>query len=77
MGGKMALPRYCRAPHGKAFAFTSMPFVLIESATGIVSFFTGGLSIPPAVGVGTAVDLAVLLTGPAVAVIRVIRKKSE
>jgi len=54
-----------------------MPFVLIESATGIVSFFTGGLSIPPAVGVGTAVDLAVLLTGPAVAVIRVIRKKSE
>jgi hypothetical protein len=50
----------------KAFTFTSMPFVLAEAATGLVSLLTGQLSIPPPVGPGTALDLAILVAGLAV-----------
>jgi len=57
----------------KAFTFISIPFVLAEAATGVVSFLTGQLSIPPVVGVGTAVDLAILLVGIVVAVLRTVR----
>jgi len=57
----------------KAFMLTSMPFVLAEAATGVVSFLTGQLSIPPLVGVGTAVDLAILLAGIVVAILRIVR----
>jgi hypothetical protein len=59
----------------KAFTITSLPFVLIETATGMVSFLTGLLSIPPLVGVGTAVDVAILLAGIIVAVLRIVRIK--
>jgi hypothetical protein len=58
----------------KAFMITSMPFVLAEAGTGIVSFATGELRMPPFVGVGTAIDLAILLSGMAVALVRAIRK---
>jgi PKD repeat protein len=58
----------------KAFALVSMPFILAEVATGAVSFLTGQLSMPPAVGMGTAVDLAILLAGLAVAMLRALRK---
>jgi hypothetical protein len=51
----------------KAFMLTSMPFVLAEAATGVLSLLTGQLSIPPLVGAGTAVDLAILLAELAVA----------
>ena len=54
----------------KAFAVTSLPFVLVEAATGIASFLTGELKIPPSVGSGTAVDLAILVAGIAVAMAR-------
>jgi len=61
----------------KAFTFTSMPFVVAEAATGIASLLTGQLSMPPMVGVGTALDLAILLAGLAVAILRVRTKPSE
>ena len=61
----------------KAFTFTSMPFVLAEAMTGVVSFLTGQLSMPPLVGAGTAVDLAILLAGLAVAILRVRTGPSE
>jgi hypothetical protein len=47
----------------KAFAITSLPFVLAEAGTGIVSMPTGQLSIPPLVGAGTIVDLSILIAG--------------
>ena len=46
-----------------AFTVFSLPFVLAEAATGVVSFLTGALSIPPVVGIGMAVDLAMFLAG--------------
>jgi len=59
----------------KAFVVTSLPFVLAEAGTGIVSLLTGQLSIPPLVRVGTAVDLAILLAGIVVAILRIVRTK--
>jgi hypothetical protein len=57
----------------KAFMLMSMPFVLAEVATGVVSYLTGQLSIPPSVGPGTAVDLAILVVGLAVQGLTVFR----
>jgi len=53
-----------------AFAFTSLPFVIAEAATGILSHLTGLLSIPPIMGPGTVVDVAVLVAGAIVAIRR-------
>ena len=47
----------------KAFVIMSLPFVLAEAATGIVSFMTGELSIPPLLGLGTALDFAIFMSG--------------
>ena len=60
-----------------AFCIASLPFVLAEVATGVVSFATGLLSIPPVIGIGTAVDVGILVAGVAVAVgrLRVVRSK--
>jgi len=57
----------------KVFSITSLPFVLGETATGIASFVTGELSIPPMAGAGTAVDLAILLTGLGTVIVRALR----
>ncbi|HEV8595305.1 MAG TPA: CARDB domain-containing protein [Thermoplasmata archaeon] len=46
-----------------AFVVTALPFVLLEGATGVVSFFTGWLAIPPLLGLGTAVDVGILFAG--------------
>jgi len=59
----------------KAFTLASMPFVVAEVALGVVSFLTGQLSIPPLVGTGTAVDLAILLAGIVAAVLRILKTK--
>jgi hypothetical protein len=59
----------------KAFILTPMPFVAAEAATGVISFLTGGLSIPPVVGVGMAVDCAILILGLVVLVARAVKKK--
>ncbi len=40
-----------------------LPFVIAEIATGIVSLFTGMLSVPPLLGVGMIVDTAILVIG--------------
>jgi hypothetical protein len=61
----------------KAFLITSLPFVLAESVTGIVSFSTGAFSIPPVVGIGTAVDLSILLLGILVPLLRLMSKRIE
>jgi hypothetical protein len=54
----------------KAFVISSLPFVLAETVTGVISLATGQLSIPPLLGAGTAVDLAILIVGVAVAFYR-------
>jgi len=64
MGGKG------RMAVAKSFAVISTPFVVIEAVTGIASLMSGGLSIPPVIGVGTAIDMAVLLSGLVVALRR-------
>ncbi len=62
-----------RASRLLAFALTALPFVLAELATGALSRTTGMLSIPPLVGWGMAVDLAILATGLSVAIARAVR----
>ncbi len=47
----------------KTFMISSMPFILAEAVTGVVSLLTGILSIPPIIGFGTAIDLVVLVAG--------------
>ncbi len=54
----------------KAFTITSLPFIIVEAMTGIASFLTGQLSMPPVVGIGTAVDMGILIAGVAVALYR-------
>jgi hypothetical protein len=55
----------------RAFAFTALPFVVAEVGTGVVSILTGQLAIPPLLGAGTTVDLAILVAGIAASVYRV------
>jgi len=55
----------------RAFAFTALPFVVAEAGTGVTSLLTGVLAIPPLLGAGTAVDLAILVAGIAVPAWRV------
>jgi heme A synthase len=59
----------------KTFAIISLPFVLLETATGVISFLTGELSIPPLLGVGTAIDLIILFAGVAAAALRLLKTK--
>jgi parallel beta-helix repeat protein len=40
-----------------------LPFVVAEVATGIISFFTGILSVPPLFGLGMIVDSTILIAG--------------
>ncbi len=40
-----------------------LPFVIAETITGVVSLFTGMLSVPPLLGVGMIVDLVILVMG--------------
>jgi len=61
----------------KASAITSMPFVLAEAGTGVVSLLTGLLSIPPLLGAGTAIDLAILTAGLAISLLRILGKGSR
>ncbi len=53
-----------------AFAVTSLPFVLAEAGTGVLSLLTGFPSIPPIIGEGTAVDVTILGAGLTVALVR-------
>ena len=59
----------------RAFAFTVLPFVVAEAGTGVVSFHTGLLAIPPLFGAGTAVDLGIFAVGVTVSMYRVARRK--
>lgn len=51
----------------------SLPFVLCEAATGIVSWLSGELKIPPLVSLGVAIDLIILLAGIGAAVMWMMR----
>jgi hypothetical protein len=55
------------------FLFAVLPFVIAEAATGLISLFTGLLSIPPIMGIGLAVDLAILFAG-IFAILLILRK---
>ncbi len=59
----------------KAFMTASLPFIIAEAGTGVVSLVTGQLSMPPLLGAGTAVDLAILLAGTVVSILRIVRTK--
>jgi hypothetical protein len=45
------------------FIICSLPFVIAEILTGIVSLITGLLSVPPLLGLGMAVDLVIIILG--------------
>jgi hypothetical protein len=60
----------------KAFLLTSLPFVVAEAGTGIFSLLTGLLSMPPTIGLGSGVDLAILLAGLLILKLRSLRKDS-
>jgi PKD repeat protein len=40
-----------------------LPFVVAEAITGVISLFTGILSVPPILGIGMIVDLGILIVG--------------
>jgi hypothetical protein len=52
-----------------------LPFVVAEAATGIISFFTGILCVPPLIGPGMVVDSTILIAG--LIVFMVVYRKSE
>jgi len=45
------------------FLIFVLPFACAEASTGLVSYFTGMLSIPPVTGLGMVVDLTILIIG--------------
>jgi parallel beta-helix repeat protein len=45
------------------FLIAVLPFAVAESATGVISLFTGLLRVPPILGVGMIVDLIILIGG--------------
>jgi len=59
----------------KAFTLTSMPFVVVEAVTGIMSHVTGALSMPPTIGIGTLVDVVIFVAGLFFALVRSLRRK--
>lgn len=61
----------------KAFTFTSMPFVVAETATGVLSLAVGEFSIPPMIGLGTAVDAAILLAGLVASIVRALKTRES
>ena len=60
----------------RALILAAPPSVVRKATTGVVSLFTDFLSIPPVLGMGTAVDLTILVVGSAVAVYRVVKDRS-
>jgi len=54
---------YPRHPVAKTWTLYVLPFVILEGLTGLLSLLTGLLAIPPLLGLGTAVDLALLAAG--------------
>ncbi len=61
----------------KAFIVFSLPFVLAEVVTGVVSVLTGVLSIPPVLGAGMFADIVILVAGIVVAIFRGLSKKKN
>jgi hypothetical protein len=59
----------------KAFTISCLPFILAEAVTGVLSFVTGELRIPPTVGLGTAVDMVIFLAGVVVIVLRALKAR--
>jgi hypothetical protein len=59
----------------KAFAITSLPFILAEIATGVISSWTGLLQIPPLMGLATGIDMAILLIGLTISLTRGIQRR--
>ena len=57
----------------KAYAITTVPFKLAEALTGIFSLATGRLSIPPMIGAGTLLDVAILIIGLIILLMRALR----
>jgi len=58
--------KFIKNPKRKQFytwMIAVLPFVVAEIATGIISYLTGLLSIPPFFGPGMVVDLAILILG--------------
>ena len=54
----------------KSIALTSLPFVVAEVSSGVASYFTGYLSVPPVIGPGSLVDSAILGAGLIVILLR-------
>jgi hypothetical protein len=58
----------------KAFTYTAVPFVAAEAVTGFLSLFIRELWIPPVFGLGTAVDVVILVAGLVILVYRSSRR---
>jgi outer membrane protein assembly factor BamB len=54
-----------------------LPYMTAEAFTGLISYFTGFLSVPPLLGLGMIVDMIILLSGIIVFVLMLIRRKQE
>jgi hypothetical protein len=61
----------------RAFFFVVFPFVAAEGTTGLVSLMTGLLAIPPLLGAGTAIDIAILGAGVTVSLFRIWTRTSS
>ncbi|MFQ6127711.1 MAG: OmpL47-type beta-barrel domain-containing protein [Thermoplasmata archaeon] len=48
---------------GITFLAIALPFIVAELTTGILSLFISSIRIPPWIGLGTLVDLAILVSG--------------
>ncbi len=53
-----------------AFLVLSMPFVVAEAITGLLSLLLGVLPVPPAFGLGMMVDLVILVAGMLISLAR-------
>jgi len=62
-------------PAGKSVVVCGAAFAVAEAVTGIVSALTGALAIPPVLGIGTIVDVAILAVGLAVAGVVAVRAR--
>jgi len=61
----------------QAFCAYALPFATAEAVTGLLSLATGVLSIPPVLGLGTAVDVSILSIGLAVAMLNAAGRKRK
>jgi hypothetical protein len=59
------------------FLLLVLPFIIAEIATGLISLFTGLLSVPPILGLGMLVDMFILILGLIVCILIYMKGQRE